>query len=118
MKAITMYESEDGVVCRTVREAEERDVIFRKCKKAEDDILGPRPEDPDRSFANGCGYRQHPDGTKKRLFEFMKEMRAHRDSNGPIGSLLYRAYCIDSKDREWGQPYFALNEGKGEMKAI
>ncbi len=33
-----------------------------------------------------------------------------RWGNGSAG----RIYCIDAQGREWGQPYFALNEGKGK----
>lgn len=36
-------------------------------------------------------------------------------SNKPLNKLWWRFSCIDQQGREWQQPYFALNAGKGSQ---
>lgn len=36
------------------------------------------------------------------------------DTGSPLQSLWSRMMCIDPQYREWDQPYFALNPGRGE----
>lgn len=36
----------------------------------------------------------------------------------PLSNAYYRLYRIDDQGREWNQPYFALNPGKGVQECI
>lgn len=35
-----------------------------------------------------------------------------------VRKMFYRFYCTDESYREWGQPYFAANPGKGTQKKL
>lgn len=117
MKPITMYEADDGSVYRKQEDAERRDALIARCAQVVTDIgLRPTPEGTD--FGNGGGFVQQPTGSRDQLLDALREMGAHRDSNGPLGMLLNRAWRIDDQDREWGQPHFALHPHKGKQVAL
>lgn len=117
MKPVTKYEADDGSVHDSAKAATERDELIRRCEAIQEE-LGMRPRPEGASFGSGRGYVQHPAGTRKKLLEWLKMMGANRESAGPTGRLIHRMWCIDEDDREWGQPYFALNPGEGEEVAL
>lgn len=114
MKAVTMYEADDGSRWNTPDKALDRDALIARCKSIEEGI-GLRPVPRDTGFATGDGYVQQPEGAKAALIRVLKGLGANRDSDGPIGKLLHRAWCMDAQDREWGQPYYALHPLKGKQ---
>ena len=92
------------------------------------------------SFANGAGYIQHScDIVEKCQRDFLdycyevtgqdvfKEKNVHRQ--GIVGRYLddggtdlyrywHRFVCIDEENREWGQPFFAINPTKGKQRCL
>ncbi len=39
-------------------------------------------------------------------------------SHRPLDAAYSRLYCIDEQNREWGQPYYAINPDKGEQVCL
>lgn len=100
---------DDGMMYKTEADAMRHDIVIAQCREVESRVLkGARPDSCD--FTNGVlGYIQHASGTRDTLFDDLKKLGATRDSDGAVGRLLSRAYCLDEQDREWGQPYYANN---------
>lgn len=142
MKAVTKYQSDDGKIFDTEKEAIARDSKALSIKDAYK-LLKPIPKNDGCDFANGKGFIQQ-DPLKvqefkrqilllgaihhEKMAEWAKDpISVHPQSIvGRILSdcddLLYRAWsrvmCIDDKWREWGQPYFAINPDKGEQVEV
>ena len=119
MKAVIRYQADDGSVWETEEAAQQRDRIKWTCDSIPAKLrLRDRPTG---NFSNGEGFVQQPTGSKDRLWEELRRIGRigwNRDSDGPVGKLSYRASSMDDQDREWGQPYFALNPGRGKMVAL
>ena len=114
--AITMYEADDGSRWDVEAKAVERDELIAECQAKEQEIgLRPVPKDDGCKFGNGGGFVQQPAGSRDLMIGFLKSKRAHRDSDGPIGRMLGRAYRLDDNDREWGQQYYATHPDEGEQ---
>ena len=115
MKRIDRWQADDNSIWDTPEKAAERDALVAECNAFFASLnLKPEPKDDGCRFANGHGFIQQPAGSRDALWAFAKQHGWNRDADGPIGRLAHRAYKIDPYDREWGQPYFALNPGKGE----
>ena len=117
MKPLTVYVADDGARFDTAAAALERDALIEECQAATT-FLRHTPTDDGCAFANGGGFLQQPTGSRQRLLTFLEAKGVHRDSNGPLGLLLYRLHCIDTQDREWGQPFFALHPHRGKQVAV
>ena len=115
MKPVTMYMANDGELFHTEHEALTRDALIAECD-AEMTKRGIRKRPDDIGFSNGSGYIQQPIGSWWALEIFLRGKGANRDSEGPIGRLLYRLHCLDTQDREWAQPFFALNPPTNAME--
>jgi hypothetical protein len=61
--------------------------------------------------SDGSTYRQQAPGTRKRLMDWCHAHKehCHRDAEPPWSDAMQRLWCMDNRDREWGQPYFATN---------
>jgi hypothetical protein len=139
MKAVTKYQADDGRLFDSESAAIEHEFYLSEIEGIEK-ALPPRPDDGCK-FENGDGYLQH---TQESVDAFKREilMLAARRLKDPklaewakkpqevhgfsyVGRLLddcdrhlyglwSRVMCMDEKNREWGQPYFALNPGTGK----
>jgi hypothetical protein len=56
-------------------------------------------------------YVLHPRGTRERLRHYLADRSYRNDSDAfhPYIHLWVRLQCMDDQDREWEQPYYALN---------
>lgn len=117
MRPLTVYVANDDSRFDTEGAAVAREELIAMCAEATA-FLVPKPPNDGCAFFNGNGYRQQPTGSREKLWAFLQSQGVNRDCSGPIGELLHRMHCIDLNDREWGQPYFALNPGKGKMVAL
>lgn len=138
MNIVTRYESEDGVLWLKELDAQRRDAYIVALQKA-NVCLGDNPRTSE--FYNGELFMQHTFDDVKRFIELvgdalyienLKRCQMWReqpqgiigryldDANDPASRYYYRLQCIDSQNREWGQPYYANNpnpkatEFKGE----
>ncbi len=131
MKPVTRLQANDGTEWATEREATIRDALLDEIKQATSLLLTP--------VGNRRGYVQQDPARvlafKVRLIEIghkhgilgtdvlAEASRVHPhsivgryiDDSGcrPIGDAWTRLMCIDEQGREWEQPYYALNPGKG-----
>lgn len=117
IEPVTVYQTPDGARWGTVEQAEQRLSEIDACAEIERRI-GLRPVPHGTAYANGEGFVQQPRGARDAMYAALKELGANRDSDGPIGNLLYRAMRLDDLDREWGQAYFALNPDKGKAVEV
>ncbi|MBK7362633.1 MAG: hypothetical protein IPJ01_10095 [Micavibrio sp.] len=128
MKKITKYEAIDGKVFNTEKECLEYEKIIEKV----DVIMKPFDKRPKgTNFTNGGGYLQHDTNevnkAKKQITELGNDIFKCNADFGFIGryfddsgyDCLYSAWGrlsnTDSKGREWGQGYFAVNPEKGKQ---
>jgi len=105
---ITKYQTTDRLEFRSLSDAEAWQAIVDAFAKVEQEILGDRVDAKDW-HSGRLGYVQHSAGARNLIFGALKNAGATRDSDGAMGTLIYRANCIDSLGREWGQPYYANN---------
>lgn len=134
MKRINVFETKDGEKFSVEEEALRYEYILDELI----DFLSAYIEIDDINFANGGGYIQHPVGTRDKMNKKLVELsnrwfnskepftvfnyylgRVIDDGNMKcLNHLSYRVRCIDNDEKEWGQPYYALNKGKGEDKKL
>ena len=115
MKRVDRWECEDGSLWDSAERARTRDCLLAECGGLVADLgLRDTPPDGECAFANGAGCVQQPRGSRAGLLSFIQRKQANRDTGGPIGELMHRMRCMDDRDREWGQPYFAINPDKAE----
>lgn len=117
MRPVTMYEAVDGSIHDLEADALKRDALVAECA-SEVSRIGLRPTPSGTDFGNGGGFVQQPRGARACLFDFLREKGVGRDTQGPLGNLLYRAWRIDDLDREWGQQFYANNPTKGEQREV
>ena len=141
MQTITKFKAIDGVEFTDKQECIKYELLIDRVNS----IMNTLPKHPDScDFSNGIGYLQHDKTTlrnaKVSLLTICKEYIDHKwiqqsidgDTVHPswVGRLLgdygirplerawNRFQCIDSKYREWGQPYFAYNPEKATQKCL
>lgn len=143
MKKVERYETTNGRLFEDANKAEAHEVFLLEVKAIEK-MLPALPKNDGCSFANGDGYIQH---TRESFNAYKaavlrlggkhchKEMtkwaktpdevanmgiagRYFDDGNRDLYRLWNRVMCTDADFKEWGQPYYALNPGKGTLKKI
>lgn len=113
MKAVTVYEANDGSRWETRQEAETRDLRFLQCQNFIRSLgLVPRPKRGSR-YENGDGFIQQPRGVKLAILAFLTEMRWQPDEE-IMDELRCRHGCLDDLDREWAQPFFVHHPEKAK----
>lgn len=142
MERISLFKTLDGKTFSTPEEALEYESIMREVQDfllafAENEDLA-FAENEDIDFSNGDGYIQHPSGTRDKMEKKLVELsnrwlkpdepftaftyylgRVIDDNQIKcLYHLSYRVMCIDNEDKEWGQPYYALNKGTGKDKKL
>lgn len=143
MKPVTLFESPDGVRFTNETDCQRYELLCLDIDSAMA-AMNPRPDDID--FSNGGGYVQQTQsgvttararmvqtaldyfpkgGTTEQWFTEWRDGKRHVShvarlvDDGNLKCLkaaLYRFVCIDPQQREWGQPYYAMNPGKGTQK--
>lgn len=134
MERITLFRTVDGKTFSTPEEALEYESIMREVR----DFLLAFAENEDIDFMNGDGYIQHPPGTRDKMGKKLVELsnrwfkpdepfinftyylgRIIDDNQMKcLNKLSYRIMCIDKDEKEWGQPYYANNQGTGKDKKL
>lgn len=141
METITKFKAIDGKEFTDKQECIKYELLIDRVNS----IMNTLPKRPDScDFSNGSGYLQHNEitlrNTKISLLTICKEYIDHKwiqqsidddtihpswvgrllDDYGirPLNHAWYRFQCIDSKYREWGQPYFASNPEKATQKCL
>lgn len=143
MKEITKYKAEDGLEFNDKVECVEHE---RSCIMVSI-IMERLPNRPDDcSFTNGSGYIQHGSNLLEVRNDFLrfvskqynithkwveqtinKGFEVHPSYVGrligeccpnTISKHWYRFMCIDSKLREWGQPYYANNPHEADQVVL
>lgn len=144
MEVITRFKANDGTIFDDQSKCMEYDLLISKTINIMSDMESV-PQDTD--FVNGSGFVQHkPEKVlevKRKLLELIKTKINHDwiqqtiDALGTqnvhpswvsrllgdygikcLNSAWHRFSCIDSRYREWGQPYFANNPEKGDQKRL
>lgn len=140
MEVITKFKAIDGTEFKKESDCLKYELLIKRV----DDIMAllpPKPNDDGCKFSNGSGYLQHEKtvlrNAQLQLLEICKEYIDHKwiqqtidDENvhcsyvgrllsdyniKPLNNAWHRFSCIDKQQREWGQPYFALNPNEGEQ---
>ena len=146
MKAITMFEANDGSRWDNAEQALEREALIGRVEWATLP-LGEMPKLPGCGFENGGGFKRHKpkdvDEAKRRLIELTRPLLASwfetqtqmgRDnfmdthpswflrlldgSAPPLEMAWRRITCIDKESREWGQPYYATHPNEAKQVEI
>lgn len=143
MKKISKFVADDGVEFFQRDECEKYEALTARIALVMSDFPA-KPKDDGCSFASGGGYLQHDTVTFYRvrdaILRIAKEVAPHRwiddciaDKNAhpsyvarilgdyacrPLSDAWYRFMCIDSQQREWGQPYFATNPKDGAQVCL
>src|ERR1017187_2240412 len=128
MKEIVMFECADGERFTTKALATKHEVTVKIVSELKAMLLPIKLDTID--FTNGSGFIQL---TSRQIAEFKVELtkalkkyhgaaivestslgRMLNDTNSPFDTVYRLTYQIDSMNRLWGQPYYALhpNEGK------
>lgn len=110
MKEVVAWECDDGRRFFVLDSALkwEREVLECSAVVREVPLETPKFLDP-----NGGNYFQHPVGARSRLEDACRTQSPFRhpreasEGDSPWSDLWFRLACMDEKDREWGQPYFA-----------
>jgi hypothetical protein len=141
MKVITKYVADDGREFTSVIQCENYEAREAVIKARLDEalrLLAPRPTNIE--FTNGKGYLQHDLASvllvREEVCKLANEAMPHKwftdaIESGfgthwswparlidemdckPLRDASHRLYCTDPHGREWGQPFYAMNEGKG-----
>lgn len=134
MKAVTKYQAADGSLFDAPANVILRDRLIADAEAAHL-ILGGRIDD--MSFTNDGWFVQH---TPEKLAAFYEAVAKIIEQEHPketadmfrkapqgivhryldttpryLTLLLNRSLCMDQSNREWGQPYFALNPHQGKQ---
>ena len=133
MKKIIKYQSKDGINFNTEEECIKYEDILDQVNTILDILPDREKYDKDCSFSNGGGYLQLPKNTKEKIEKSLVKLsniwfkpstpfekfnfilgRYIDDSNMKcLNNLSFRLMCIKD-DREYGQPYYAINPDKCE----
>ncbi len=137
MRAVTMFRADDGQTFATQEEAEKRDALIAECATVEA-IIGKRPKvsgsDCEEHGADrlkrfhaalvglamkylgaSCfkGYDGNPESVHPR--SIVGRYLDDSDSLRPLNHLWNRRMCIDSRGREFEQPYYAIQSDEGRL---
>lgn len=140
MKRIVKYQADDGTEWPEAEAAQKRDQLIADVRDATAGVLKPRPEishfrgyvrqDPARVLQYKAAllrlaHRELPnlvteaDAANPAGMHNNSIIIRYLDDCGreakPIAQAWWRLQCIDEEGREWEQPYYALNPGKGEQ---
>lgn len=136
MKVITKYEAADGSQFNDALACEKYEKLCHDVAQ----FMALIPKRPDNiEYCNGKGFIQHDpaafDRMKQGLLDCVGTQIDHVwiaackrgechisyvarlvDDYGIscLNHAMHRIYCTDDALREWGQPFYALNPGKGE----
>lgn len=127
MKSITMYQSVDGKTFKSKDDCVKHEVEYYMAQNIFSD-LNPIPTQTD--FVNGYGYVQqdlNTVGKVKANFHQLCNKSIGKDvpfgfigrylpDTSSLGSYFTRFLCIDSKGREWGQPYYATHPDQAYLQ--
>lgn len=138
MRRISKYLADDGTEFKDPAKCRDHEKLLCRLTRIEA-IIGPRPKDI--KYLNGHGYLAHSPKNLKRFkaalyaeaLPFISHLPLIGPSNvdlicsigivgrwicdccpQPIYDLWYRLMCLDDRNREWGQPYFAFKPLAGE----
>lgn len=139
MRTIIKYQADDGTEWAEAEAAHQRDRLIADVREATAGILKPRPEtgsfrgyikqDPARVLQYKAALlrlaqREIPDyvmnehvadpssvSNNSILVRILDEGGTTR----PIAQAWWRLQTIDDEGREWEQPYYAINPGKGDQ---
>lgn len=142
MEIVTRFKAIDGREFTIKEECRNYELLIERVHNIMA-LLPKTPEDDcTNNFCNGDGFIQHDKNelrsAKIKILELCKEYIKHDwiqqaidDENAdpsyvdrligeqsnisPLNSAWYRFMCIDKMNREWGQPYYALNPERGKM---
>lgn len=115
MKPVTVYEANDGTQFSNPVEASRRDNLLDEIKSVMLPLGEAKP-------LQTCEYRQHSLGTVETVTTDILRLcsrefgqcftnirgivgRYADDNNSPLAKATWRLHCIDSRGREWDQPY-------------
>ena len=146
MRKIQRFQAKDGSEFKTEAECIAYEELCDEVSKVMK-TLPPLPKDTGCNFANGNGYIQHDAGKLEiaRVAILKIGQRSAKDPPwlqqtiddptihpswasrliseacpSPVRDAWYRFQCIDKKNREWGQPYYANNpdEAGGQYEIV
>ena len=129
MKTTQKYQADDGKIFNSAEECEKYEKILKQISV----LLETLPNPDKYNIFNGDGYIQHPKGTYEKIEKELVRLsniwfnqkekftnfnyylgRLIDDSNmNCLNKLSYRLKCINN-EREYGQPYFAINPHKAK----
>jgi len=140
MKILTKYQAFDGCLFDSEKQCVERDNLVGSLARIARNLAAV-PDGCD--FANGSGYIQQSQAAVERYklalltlieveikHEWIEETRKGRahvsyvarllDDAGPdcLSVAWNRLMRIDQYNREWGQPFYAINPDKGTQKQL
>lgn len=112
MKQLTIYQADDGTRWDREFDARERDYMIYECDAAQL-LLGRRMNLSDGEYVqhNLTSVASVNESYQVLAKKYSKTFngRIIGESNNPVDSLRCRLSSIDSKGREWNQPYFRSN---------
>ena len=136
-RAVTMYQSDDGMLWFTDDKAVARNALIAECLAAVAP-LKPRPSDSFKGYIQqdpavvatvkktilDIASRVHPgltdgwyDGTLDGAAKVNQHGIAYRmltdEPDQPLGKAWFRMLCLDDQCREWEQMYYGMNPDKG-----
>lgn len=143
MRKIVKYKAVDNTEFDFEKDCLEYEYLIKRVK-AIMKVLPKLPENDGCSFSNGGGYIQHDRATLRKVkLELLEQIKKYVNHDWvqqtidnenthsswvarllddynirPLRSAWYRFSCIDDLDREWGQPYYALNPTEGKQICI
>jgi len=139
MEPVQKFKADDGTLFDDPEKAEKRDRLISKISLLKKTVRADEVEEG-CSFSNGDGFKQltqaavdtftyeleqiiedeHGEEYAKMFKKKPKGIigRYLCDSGGPVNNLYQYILCIDSSNRLWGQPYFAINPHQGKQVAL
>lgn len=139
MKAITMFETEDGRKFDSESKAKRHERYSKAIKEVRSILLPGNFKDKGCDFANGGGYFQLTKTQVDAFFVGFRNLietfepgllevydknpkgwigRYLCDGDSPAYALYSLAIQIDSSNRLWGQPYFATHPWEGKQVCL
>lgn len=143
MQSITKFKAIDGKEFNNENECLNYENLIKRVNEIMN-VLPQLPNEENCNFLNGDGFIQHDKKILQKVrIELLEEIKQHikhkwvqqtiDDENAhpsyvgrlideyqinPLSKAWHRFMCIDKLGREWGQPYFASNPGKGKQICV
>jgi hypothetical protein len=132
IETVTKFETSNGTRFSNEKDADHYE-HYLEFKRGFEAILGKPITNLD--FLNGDGFIQHSPVAVREMKKLLHAAASNwlnrnsksketysegwigrylNDSDSPYYTLWSRLQCIDDQNREWGQPYYALNPGSGK----